>query len=111
MPIHIKNQADRKQRSGRPMSVPTRHKPRFTVLQGQYLAFIRTYTLIHRTAPAEADMQRFFRVSPPSIHQMILTLQQHGLIYRVPGQARSIQLLIPPEELPRLEEVPEAGKS
>jgi len=37
-------------------------------LQGQYLAFIHAYTKIHGVAPAEADMQRYFRVTPPSVH-------------------------------------------
>ncbi len=80
----------------------------FTRLQGQYLAFIRAYTVIHREAPAEADMQRFFLVTPPSVHQMVLTLEKRGFISRVPGKARSIRLLLPPEEVPSLEEPPEA---
>lgn len=79
---------------------------RFTALQGQYLAFIRTYTLIHRQPPAEADMQRFFRVTPPAVHSMMLTLATRGLVERVPGKARSIRVLVPPEELPALEEPP-----
>jgi hypothetical protein len=41
----------------------------FTELQGQYLAFIRAYSVIHGVPPAEADMQRVFRVSAPSVHQ------------------------------------------
>ena len=77
---------------------------RFTPLQGQYLAFIRTYTLIHREAPAEADMQRFFGVTPPSVHNMVLTLAERGLIERVPGKARSLRVLVPSEELPPLDE-------
>lgn len=77
---------------------------RFTHLQGQYLAFIRAYTLIHRQPPAEADMQRFFRVTPPSVHRMVLTLAERGLIERTPGQARSLRVLAPPEELPPLED-------
>jgi len=47
-------------------------------------------------------MQHYFKVSPPSVHQMILTLETHGLIERTPGQARSIRLLIPRDELPDL---------
>ena len=81
---------------------------RCTRLQGQYLAFIRAYTVIHREAPAEADMQRFFLVTPPSVHQMVLTLEKRGFISRVPGKARSIRLLLPPEELPSLDEPREA---
>jgi repressor LexA len=76
---------------------------RYTDKQGQYLAFIFYYTKIHGQAPAEADMQRYFRVSPPSVHQMILTLESRGLIERVPGVGRSIRLLIPRHELPDLE--------
>ena len=74
----------------------------YTDKQGQYLAFIYYYGKIHGRAPAEADMQQYFRVSPPSVHQMVLTLETRGLIERTPGQARSIRLLIPPEELPDL---------
>jgi DNA-binding MarR family transcriptional regulator len=56
-----------------------------------------------RRAPAETDMQRHFQVSPPSVHQMILTLERNGLIRRQPGVARSIELLVAPEALPILE--------
>jgi DNA-binding MarR family transcriptional regulator len=55
-----------------------------------------------RRPPAEADMQRHFRVSPPSVHQMVLTLERAGLIRRQPGVARSIELLVAAEDLPIL---------
>jgi Mn-dependent DtxR family transcriptional regulator len=71
----------------------------FTVTQGQYLAFIYAYSRMFRRAPAEADMQRHFGVSPPSVHQMVLTLERAGLIRRQPGIARSIELLVAPENL------------
>ncbi len=77
---------------------------RFTELQGQYLAFIRAYTLVNGQAPAEADMQRFFGVTPPSVHQMVLTLEGRGLIVRTIGAARSIRILVPLEHLPSLQE-------
>jgi DNA-binding MarR family transcriptional regulator len=77
--------------------------PPFTAKQGQYLAFIHYYTKIHRQAPAESDLERYFRVSPPSIHDMIKTLERNSLIERTPGRARSIRLLVRPEHLPRLE--------
>ena len=76
--------------------------PDFTDKQGQYLAFIYAYTRIHGRPPAEADLQHHFRVSPPSVHQMVLTLERAGLIRRRPGVARSIELLIVPELLPIL---------
>ena len=77
-------------------------KKTFTDKQGQYLAFIYYYSKIHGTSPSEADLQQYFQVSPPSVHQMILTLERRGLIERTPGQARSIHLLISREELPDL---------
>jgi DNA-binding MarR family transcriptional regulator len=78
-------------------------KRTYTQKQGQYLAFIHYYTKVHRRAPAELDIQEYFRVSPPSVHDMILRLEEHGFIRRVPGQARSIELAIPPQDLPSLE--------
>jgi hypothetical protein len=77
--------------------------PSFTAKQGQYLALIHNYTRIHGRAPAEADLQRYFRVSPPTVHDMIKTLERNGLIERSSGQARSIRLRVPPKALPRLE--------
>ncbi len=74
----------------------------YTARQGQFLAFIYYYTKIHRQPPAEADMQRYFQVSPPSVHQMVLSLEKSGLIERVPGQGRSIRLLLPRAQLPDL---------
>jgi DNA-binding MarR family transcriptional regulator len=74
----------------------------FTPLQGQYLAYIHTYTLLNRQAPAERDMQFFFRVTPPSVHNMVLTLERLGLVSRVPGKPRSLRVLIPSSSLPAL---------
>ena len=81
----------------------SRDKEAYTSKQGRYLAFIFYYTKIHGRAPAESDMQNYFKVSPPSVHQMVLTLELNGFIERVPGQGRSIRLLIPREELADLE--------
>jgi len=79
-------------------------KVEITHKQGQYLAFIHTYTRLNGRAPAEADMQMYFRVTPPTVHQMILTLEKKGLIAREPGTARSITVLLPPKDLPGLGE-------
>jgi Mn-dependent DtxR family transcriptional regulator len=78
---------------------------RFTTKQGQYLAFIHTYVLLNRQPPAEADFQRFFCVTPPSVHQMIIQLERLGFIRRTPRQARSIELLVPSDELPPLQPI------
>ena len=74
----------------------------FTTKHGQYLAFIYNYTAINGRPPSEADMQRYFRTAPPNVHDMILRLDEGGWIERTPGQARSIRVLVPPEELPVL---------
>ena len=66
----------------------------FTHKQGQYLAFIHAYTLVNGHAPAQADIQRFIKVTPPSVHQMLLTLEKTGLISRQPGRARSVSVLV-----------------
>jgi Mn-dependent DtxR family transcriptional regulator len=75
----------------------------YTQKQGQYLAFIHAYTTLNRRPPAEADMQAFFRVTPPTVHQMVLGLERGHFIRRTPRVARSIELLIPIALLPPLE--------
>lgn len=75
----------------------------FTAKQGQYLAFIYYYTKLNRRPPAQTDIQRFFGVSPPSVHNMLLTLERNGLLARVPGKARSIEVLIHRVHLPHLD--------
>lgn len=63
--------------------------------QPEFLKFITGYTTLLRVPPAEADIQQFFQISPPSVHQMILTLEKRGFISRVPRRARSITVLYP----------------
>lgn len=79
---------------------PSAHS--FTEKQGQYLAFIYAYSHMFRRSPAETDMQRHFQVTPPSVHQMVVTLERNGLIRRQPGVPRSIELLVAPQHLPIL---------
>ena len=79
--------------------------PAPTARRGQFLAYIHQYSLVNGCAPAEADMQRYFQITPPSVHSMVLTLERRGFIRRVPGQARSITLIVPPESLPPLQRV------
>jgi DNA-binding MarR family transcriptional regulator len=84
------------------MNQVTDSQPDFTPRQGQYLAFIHAYTLVNGRPPAEADMMRFFRATPPSVHQMVLSLEKAGLISRQPGVPRSIAVLLEPSALPEL---------
>jgi repressor LexA len=77
----------------------------FTHRQGQFLAFIHLYRKLHRRSPAELDIARYFRLTPPAVHGMIVKLDELGLITREPGMARSIRVAIPPAEIPELEDV------
>lgn len=70
---------------------------------GQYLAFIATYTRVHRRAPAESDIQVYFRSSAPSVHGVLKTLEKRRLISRRAGEARSTTVLLAPHEIPELE--------
>jgi len=70
---------------------------------GQYLAFIATYTRVHRRAPAEADIQDYFGSSAPSVHGILKTLEKNRLISRRAGEARSTSVLLAPHEIPELE--------
>ena len=78
-------------------------KKQFTDKQGQYLSFIYYYSKIHGYPPAEADIQRYFKVTPPAVHQMIITLEKRGLIQKVPYEPRTIRVLVSPKELPELD--------
>jgi DNA-binding GntR family transcriptional regulator len=77
-------------------------RPAFTLLQGQYLAFIHAYTLVNGQPPAEHEMMRFFQVTPPTVHRMVVTLEQAGLIARQPGRPRTIAVRVHEDDLPKL---------
>lgn len=71
-----------------------------TFRQAQYLAFIAQHQALLGGAPTEADIADFFRVSGPSAHQMLVTLETRSFLHRVPGIARSSRLAVPPHLLP-----------
>ena len=79
--------------------------PAPTTRQSQFLAYIHHYGMLNGCAPAEADRQRYFQITPPSVHSMVLTLERRGFISRVTRQARSISLIVPPKSLPLLKRV------
>jgi hypothetical protein len=66
------------------MADVSRAAKNFTPKQGQYLAYIHLYMRLHLRPPGETDMQQYFRVSPPSVHQMVLMLERQGFIRRQP---------------------------
>lgn len=75
----------------------------FTQRQGEYLAFIYFYAKVNGRPPAESDIQRYFGVAAPTVHQMIVSLEAAKLIQRTPGMPRSIKVLVPRADLPDLE--------
>ena len=77
----------------------------FAHRQGQFLAFIHLYRLLHKQGPAETDMVKVFRVTPPSVHGMVVKLEELGLITREAGVPRSARVAVPVGELPGLEAV------
>ena len=78
------------------------NKKMYTEKQGQYLAFIFYYTKINGIPPAQADFQRYFSVTPPSVHQMIMQLENLKLITRIPNKSRSLTVSLLEEQLPKL---------
>ena len=80
--------------------------PTPTEKQGQHLAPIHTYELLNGRPPAEADTRAFFRVTSPTVHNMIVELERKGLITRRPREARSIAVCVPEDDIPRLRRQP-----
>jgi hypothetical protein len=72
----------------------------FTATQGRYLAFIHAYTCLHGYPPAESEIAAAMCVSPPSVNQMVKMLERKGLVLRHPGQPRSLQVLVPEDQIP-----------
>lgn len=80
-----------------PADAPTRQ-------QGQFLAFIRAYRMLHQSvAPAHADFQQYFNLTPPSVNSMLVRREERGFIRRIRGQARAIELVLHPDLLPPLD--------
>jgi repressor LexA len=79
---------------------------RFTAKQGQYLAYLHLYRKLHRCSPSESEIAEYFRVSPPAVHQMIVHLEEQGLVTQEPGVARSVRVTVPSSKLPDLEDSP-----
>ena len=82
----------------------------FTPTQGRYLAFIHAYTNLHGYPPAESEIAAAMCVSPPSVNQMVKMLEKKGLILRQPGQPRSLQVLVPEDEIPAVEQSQAGGE-
>jgi len=72
-----------------------------TPTQGRYLAYIHAYTDGFGLPPAEAEIAAALGVSPPSVNQMMKTLERKGLIRRESGVPRSIEILVAVDAIPK----------
>jgi hypothetical protein len=75
--------------------------PDFTPTQGKYLSYIHAYTVGFGLPPAESEIAKAIGVAPPSVNQMMKTLQSKGLIQREPGVTRSIKILVDESVIPK----------
>lgn len=66
-----------------------------TARQAEYLAFIRAFTDRWGVPPSFEEIGRHFMTTPPSVNNMIKTLEARGLLTRVPGQARTLRVIAP----------------
>ena len=64
----------------KPKSAGSRFEP--TRRQNEYLELIKKYMRRFGVAPAEADIERHFLVSAPSVNQMIRKLERRGFVVR-----------------------------
>jgi DNA-binding MarR family transcriptional regulator len=102
----MKSTKDKKMASTTSGSDPAeKQKPQFTHRQGQFLAFIHVFCKLHRQGPAETDMVKFFGLTPPSAHGMVVKLEELELVTREAGVARSIRVAVPEEDLSGLENI------
>lgn len=74
-----------------------------TPTQGRYLAYIHAYTDGFGLPPAESEIAEAMDVSPPSANQMMKMLEKKGLIRRQAGIARSIEILVAVDAIPKWE--------
>ena len=71
-----------------------------TPTQARYLACIHAYTDGFGLPPAESEIAEVLGVSPPSVNQMLKTLERKGFIRRQPGVPRSIEILVGDDAIP-----------
>lgn len=72
-----------------------------TPAQGRYLAYIRAYTDGFGLPPAESEIAEALGVSPPSVNQMMKTLERKNFIQRQVGAPRSIEILVADDAVPK----------
>lgn len=71
--------------------------PRPTKRQAEYLAFLRAFTDRWGVPPSFEEIGRHFGTTAPSVNSMVKMLEARGFLTRVPGQARTLRVLVPEE--------------
>jgi hypothetical protein len=81
---------------------PTETTPsaRPTPRQAEYLDFIRAFTKRWGVPPSFEEIGQHFMTTPPSVNSMIKLLDARGFLTRIPGQARTLRVIIPEEAQP-----------
>jgi LexA DNA binding domain len=79
--------------------VRTSHQARArpTKRQAEYLAFLRAFTARWGIPPSFEEIGRHFGTTAPSVNSMVKMLEARGFLTRVPGQARTLRVLVPEE--------------
>ena len=76
-------------------------EPTPTPTQGRYLSYIHAFTDGFGYPPSESEIAKAMAVSPPSVNQMMKTLEKKGFIRREAGVPRSIEILISLDGIPK----------
>jgi hypothetical protein len=74
-----------------------------TAVQGQYLAYIHTYAVMHGQAPSRNELEAHFRRPWKAVNRMLRKLKVKGLIRYQHRTARSLEVLVDPKFLPCLQ--------
>ncbi|MBA2322080.1 MAG: MarR family transcriptional regulator, partial [Deltaproteobacteria bacterium] len=67
-----------------------------TKRQSEYLDFIRAFTDRWKIPPSFEEIGTHFGTTPPSVNNMVKTLEARGFLTRVPGAARTLRVLVEP---------------
>jgi len=70
-----------------------------TARQAEYLSFIRAFTDRWGMPPSFEEIGRHFMTTAPSVNNMIKTLETRGFLTRVPGQARTLRVIVPEQRI------------
>jgi repressor LexA len=76
-----------------PARMPAATRP--TKRQTEYLAFIRAFTERWGIPPSFEEIGKHFGVTTPSVNTMVKALEARAFLTRVPGQARTLRVIVP----------------